>query len=194
MSAARLQRYAILLSAYQYEIVYRNTKEHANADCFSRLPLKNSAPFDNDVDYAKLFYVKQFETIPICAVTIAKETRKDKTLGRVLACVKTGQWAKDEELSPYFQKRNELSVYQGCIVWGPRVLIPKALQNGILELLHEGHLGVVKMKQIARSLVWWPKIDKCIELVTSKCSGCLSVRNAPTKVQIHPWEPNTTPC
>ena len=55
MSAARLQRYAILLSAYQYEIEYRNTKEHANADCFSQLPLENSTPFDNDVDYAIFF-------------------------------------------------------------------------------------------------------------------------------------------
>ena len=35
--------------------------------------------------------------------------------------------------------------------------------------------------------------DKAIELVTSKCSGCLAARNAPSKVQIHPWEPSTTP-
>ena len=60
------------------------------------------------------FYVKQFESIPIGALTIANEARKDKTLSRVLACVKTGQWVKDEVLNPYFQKRNKLSVYQGC--------------------------------------------------------------------------------
>ena len=114
-------------------------------------------------------------------------------LSRVLASVKTGQWTKTPEMLPFFQKIGELSVYQGCIVWGPRVIIPNKLQNNILELLHEGHMGIVKMKQIARSLVWWPKIDKSLELLTAKCAGCLSVRNAPPKVQVHPWEPCKTP-
>ena len=54
-------------------------------------------------------------------------------------------------------------------------------------------MGIVKMKQIARGLVWWPKIDKQLELTTSKCEGCLSTRNAPPKVQIHPWEPCKSP-
>ena len=84
-------------------------------------------------------------------------------------------------------------LYQGCLVWGPRVVIPKNLQNKILDLLHEGHLGIVKMKQIARSVVWWPKIDQCIELTTSRCSGCLAARKSPPKVQLHPWEPAKTP-
>ena len=34
LAAARLQRWA-----YQYEIEYRSTLKHANADCLSRLPL-----------------------------------------------------------------------------------------------------------------------------------------------------------
>ena len=193
MSAARLQRYAILLSAYQYNIEYRNTNDHANADCFSRLPIKDTVPFENDIDYANFFYINQFDALPISALTVSKETHKDKILGRVLACVKTGRWPKDEKLKPYYQKRGELSVYQGCVVWGPRVLIPHNLQNQILQLLHEGHLGIVKMKQIARSLVWWPKIDKSLEMLTAQCTGCLSVRNAPPKVQIHPWEPSHNP-
>ena len=37
LAAARLQRWAILLSAYQYKIEYRSALKHANA--LSRLPL-----------------------------------------------------------------------------------------------------------------------------------------------------------
>lgn len=36
LAAARLQRWALLLSAYQYDIVYKASLEHANADGLSR--------------------------------------------------------------------------------------------------------------------------------------------------------------
>ena len=38
MAAARLQRWAILLSAYQYEVEFRPTGKHGNADGLSCLP------------------------------------------------------------------------------------------------------------------------------------------------------------
>ena len=42
MAAARMQQWALLLSAYSYDIVYRSTKAHANADALSRMPLKGT--------------------------------------------------------------------------------------------------------------------------------------------------------
>ena len=36
--ASRLQRWSIILSAYTYEIVYKSTAKHGNADGLSRLP------------------------------------------------------------------------------------------------------------------------------------------------------------
>ena len=40
MAAARLQRWAVQLSAYTYDLEYRTTQNHSNADGLSRLPLK----------------------------------------------------------------------------------------------------------------------------------------------------------
>ena len=40
LAAARIQRWAILLAAYNYEVKYHSTKEHTNADALSRLPLE----------------------------------------------------------------------------------------------------------------------------------------------------------
>ena len=42
LAAARLQRWAVLLSAYTYDIQFKSTVAHGNADGLSRLPL----PFD----------------------------------------------------------------------------------------------------------------------------------------------------
>ena len=39
VAAAQLQRWAILLSAYTYDIEFRNTAAHGNVDALSRLPL-----------------------------------------------------------------------------------------------------------------------------------------------------------
>jgi hypothetical protein len=45
--------------------------------------------------------------------------------------------------------------------------------------MHDGHLGVVKMKSFARSRVWWPGIDKDLESLAKKCEGWQQSRNMP---------------
>ena len=39
MAAARMQRWALVLAGYQYQIVYIPSKENASADMLSRLPV-----------------------------------------------------------------------------------------------------------------------------------------------------------
>ena len=39
VAAARLQCWALLLAAYQYEVEFKSTDKHGNADGLSRLPL-----------------------------------------------------------------------------------------------------------------------------------------------------------
>lgn len=48
IAAARLQRWAVTLSAYKYKLVYRTSADNADADCFSRLPLQST-----DVDESR---------------------------------------------------------------------------------------------------------------------------------------------
>jgi len=42
-------------------------------------------------------------------------------------------------------------------------VMPCEHRNQVLELGHEGHPGIVQMKQHLRSNVWWPGMDKDIE-------------------------------
>ena len=63
----------------------------------------------------------------------------------------------DPVLRPYTARKLELSVHDGCILWGSRVIVPKPGQQKIMDELHSTHPGISRMKSLARNYVWWPK-------------------------------------
>jgi len=77
-----------------------------------------------------------------------------------------------EELFPYWTRRLELAVEDGCLLWDNRVVVPPPSRNDILQELHEAHPGVVRMKLLARSYVWWPSINQDIENTVRQCQQC----------------------
>ena len=76
------------------------------------------------------------------------------------------------ELKPYQQIHTELSVSHGIIVRGHRIVIPKSLRERVLSLAHTGHQGIAKNKQLLRTKVWWPGIDKDVESLVKSCVPC----------------------
>ena len=75
----------------------------------------------------------------------------------------------------------------GSVFWGIRVVIPERLRSQVLAELHHGHPGVVNMKAVARSHLWWPGVDKAIESCVRACAACQVSRNLPAKAPLHPW-------
>ena len=72
-------------------------------------------------------------------------------------------------------------------------VVPPKLRKRVLETLHEGHTGIVKMKGIARSYIWLPQIDNDIERIAKQCQGCQELAHNPAKVPLHRWEYPSTP-
>ena len=109
LATARMQRWALLLSGYQYDIQYRSTTKHANADCLSRLPVAIEAT-QPETDEVKLINKLQIESLPLSVDQIRKPTRADPILSRVLEFTMSG-WPEQpttEEMKPYFLKCNEI--------------------------------------------------------------------------------------
>ena len=44
------------------------------------------------------------------------------------------------------------------------------------------------MKTLARSFIWWPKIDQDIENMSKSCELCLKTADNPPKANLHVWE------
>ena len=189
MAACRMQRWAVLLSQYDYDIQHRKSEDNAVADALSRLPYTSST---SDIE-GRIYQVSAIESdFPITAKDIAKSTFNDPVLSKVLNHVKCG-WpdicpASDEKLKPYFHRKLELSCEGNCLLWGNRVIIPNTLRDKILKELHWEHPGVCAMKAIARSYVWWPKLDNDIEQVVRECTTCQSVRSTPQSAPLIPWK------
>ena len=78
-------------------------------------------------------------------------------------------------------------------MWGIRVIVPPKLRPQVLEELHQGHLGVVKLKALARSYIWWPGINKEIEQTAKTCSGCQLMQAELNTAPVHPWEWPSSP-
>ena len=76
-------------------------------------------------------------------------------------------------------KQTELAVEDDCLMSGIRVIVPAKLRKLVLQELHQTHIGMVRMKMVARSYVWWTKLDKDIEQLVKSCSHCQAVRNLP---------------
>ena len=96
-------------------------------------------------------------------------------------------------LAPFHSKRNELSLFDGCILWGSRVVVPKKGQRAVLKELHLGHPGMSRMKALARMFVWWPGLDADIEDLVRCCESCQSVKSMPPLARLQPWSWPTRP-
>ena len=185
-AAARLQRWALILASYDYKIEYRHTTAHSDADSMSRLPLPQTwSPKCENVD---CYFLETEVMTNVTSQMIKKETQVDPVLSQVYGFITMG-WPNviDPSLAPFKNKCNELSTLQGCVLWGTRVVVPSALQEHVLQELHDTHPGMSRMKALARSFVWWPSIDSDIERAISSCNTCQSMRSAPPTAQIHPW-------
>ena len=94
----------------------------------------------------------------------------------------------DDKFQPYRQRKDELSVLEGCVVWGSRVVVPPPGRQSILDELHDSHLGASKMKSLARAYIWWPKLDSDVENLARLCAVCQQTSPLPSKAPLHPWE------
>ena len=75
-----MQRWTVILQPYNYQVEYRSSAEHANADALSRLP-SDIRPMKEE---AEIFFFLGLDELPVDCKDISRHTRRDPVLARVL--------------------------------------------------------------------------------------------------------------
>ena len=165
--------------------VLRRREQRGNADALSCLPAEADTSFDGEEDEADVDVVCAIRTIgqqlnPTDPGVLARESANNPAISNV---IREG-WpervpeiqTKDYSMENFRKISMSLSVAHGCLLNGSRVVIPSSLQPQVRQLLHLGHFGIQRMKQLARTAVYWPGIDKDIMDQCQQCSTCGNTR------------------
>ena len=132
--------------------------------------------------------IDHLSTTTVNADNVKAWTSKDSTLSQVKRYTLLG-WPDaplGEEFEPYQSQAHELSVFNGCVLWGSHVVVPPQGRKAVLEELHETHSGVSRMKSLACSYICWPQMDSETETLVS--TSCQESSPSPPAAPVHPGQ------
>uniref|UniRef100_A0A8R1DHX7 RNA-directed DNA polymerase n=1 Tax=Caenorhabditis japonica TaxID=281687 RepID=A0A8R1DHX7_CAEJA len=168
----RLVRWAMTLMAYEYP---RNEDDVVIAEIDAE---------DDEVEWSN------DAITPVLESTIRAESEKDSEVSKVVDLVAKNSWkAKpSEEIEKnWYPKKDRLKIIRGCLLLDDRVVVPKSLWETVLKQLHDGHPGIIRMKQKARSFVFWRGLDAQIEQIVKFCDNCQTNSKMPRVTPLQPW-------
>ena len=147
---------------------------------------------DDYEDTVCLLEQQQLTHLPIKAVDIQHETSSDPILSQAYNFTVRG-WTLSassvpNEVKPFYKKSFDFTTFNGGLLLGLKVAIPKKFQSSVLELLHEGHPGMTRTKSLTRLHMRWPSIIFDIEQTVQACTNCGLMARDPARVPLHSWD------
>ena len=90
-----------------------------------------------------------------------------------------------QELQKYWMFCEELTIEDGLILKGMRIVIPDKKREEILKQIHEGHLGLNNCQMLAKETVYWPGLNDQLEQLILNCQLCLKYSRSKDKGTPH---------
>ena len=176
-ASPRLQHLLLRMNNYNVELNWIPGREMVFSDHLSRnvgTSQKQIEPICKGLDL-KIQDVYLNASNDKC-LSLATETDRDEILVALKAQIIKG-WPNDRGECPrnlleYWNYRDELSILDGLVLKGTRIVVPTQCRNELLEKLHEGHFGIDRTTLRARDSICWTGINKDIEILIKTCSTC----------------------
>ena len=175
------------------------------ADTLSRAYLPETSETEENLEvlrfHEELENINMVQNLPVsdeAKNAIRVETSKDEDLQALVKAVQKG-WpemkaALPAPVKPYFQLRDELSVQDGVLFRGNRVIIPRSMRADTLKKIHQSHIGINGCLRRARECLYWPSMSAEVKNYISRCTTCRSLdqRQQKETIKFHdvpsrPW-------
>ncbi|XP_062572464.1 uncharacterized protein K02A2.6-like [Saccostrea cucullata] len=198
-SPPRLQRVVLALEKYDIQVVYKPAKKMFLADHLSLSYLKETKEaLVPDLQVNEIHLTSYLSVSQEVQDSFRKEKGQDDELQQLLDTILDGWPNNKADLAPeiraYWNFRDELSYIDGILYKSHKLIVPKSMQNEMLEKLHIGHQGIVKTKNRARDILLWNGMGKDIENLVSACATCAKYQAAnpkepmiPSELPSRPW-------
>jgi len=196
----KLQRLKERLSPFVYSTTWRKGRSHSIPDALSRAPVNDPSPDDeianDDVQsFARRVVIRQVSSIQQATDEMEEDgidveshlsdpmldelravAESDPDYVELMAAISTGFRTPRNQTAlgvrQYWSVREELSVDDGLVLFGRRIVIPRPARRELIKKLHAAHQGIVRTNRRARQTVYWPGITNEITTLLSTCSTC----------------------
>lgn len=183
----RIQRLMLRLQKYDVDFEFKPGKHLVVADALSRASLQDSKSATEEMVQIHVDSVRAHMPVSDLKWTeIANQTQRDETLKQVMGQINLPGQVKLSK--PYQHFKGELSVLDGVLLKGTRIVIPNSLRQQMVRLVHEGHLGIEKCKRRAREVLYWPYMNRDIEAYIQRCDTCQRHRYQQPKEPMRPHD------
>ena len=194
----RLQEMLLRSLAYDIKVQHVPGCTQQMADMMSRSYL----PAKSQDTYSEFEAMNAVQFLRIGKERLEKfrlETERDSTM-QVLKTTIVKGWPEDKSrvsslVTPYYSVRDELSIYDGLVFKGERLVVPQALRAEIKKELHASHAGLEGCLKRARESVYGPSMNSELRHWISTCEPCRVFKTSHGKetlmsheVPRRPWE------
>ena len=192
----RIQRLLLRLQCYNLTLVYIPGKDMHIPDMLSRAhavdnrQTESEQKLTEEADFQVHVVIQNYKCSDEMRSRIVEETSREPGLVQVREYILRG-WPnslKDcvESAKLFWPHRAELVSFDRLILFRERMVIPKALRAEVLQRLHIGHQGQERCKRLARTAIFWPSLNKDIDIMCNRCETCLERRNKPAREPLKP--------
>ena len=193
----RLQNLLLRAQRYTYDLTWIPGKEIPLADALSRAPVQKAT--EEEVIHNVTVHRIKDEHLQ----QVRNATATDSTLVKLGEIILKG-WPDhradtDVELLPYYNYRDELTIQDGIIYRGERIVIPRSLRQEMKSKIHAGHLGINSCLRGARDLLYWPGMSAEIRQHVETCGTCATYASKQAKetpvisaIPDRPWKKGAT--
>ena len=183
----QLQRILIRTFPYNFKIRYIPGETNHVADCLSRLGVQRDSILLPKLHVDQITSQLKARNDSLHEIQLA--TQADDNLAILKYMIHQG-WPKTikevpQEIQKYWTFHEELTIEDGLMLKGTRIVIPNAKREEILKQIHEGHLGLNKCQMRPKETVYWPGLNDQLEQLILNCQLCLKYSRLKKKDTLH---------